>query len=104
MSNEERSSAAEGLAELVAARERAEGRFGELEDEQRAAYAARDEARSAVVAAEREGIDPREQTRLEKALAAADGRPRSPGLRGSRAAAPQSAMPTGRCGSTRPST
>lgn len=66
--------AAEALAELVEARDRASARVDELAAEQRAAVVAREAARTALIEAEREGAGDAQRAKLEKELARAEAR------------------------------
>ena len=66
--------AAQGLAERIATRERAQDRVHELDAELRSATEARELARAALIQAEREGVAPAQRAKLEKALTEAEAR------------------------------
>lgn len=67
-------SAAEALAELTARRDEAEQRVRQLEQEQRAAGQAREEAMQALIQAERSGVSEAQRGKLEKGLNDAEAR------------------------------
>jgi chromosome segregation ATPase len=67
-------SASEGLVELTARRNEAQGRVDQLEAEQRAATVEREEARGALIEAERSSASPAVRKKLEQELVAAEAR------------------------------
>jgi chromosome segregation ATPase len=66
--------ASEALAQLTERRNEAQARVDRLEAEQRAATVEREEARAALIEAERTGVSAAEQKKLEQALTAAEAR------------------------------
>jgi hypothetical protein len=76
MSSEGAQSATEMYAELAGKRDTASRRVDQLEDEQRAAAQAHQQARAALVEAERTGARPAELRKLEEGLTSAEARPR----------------------------